>query len=92
MLCRTCFQRVSCAADEELTFESWQFVAIVSLAMAVSLFAYRLMEVKYWSRKSLACSSTKSDLRASTAALPMFMMLLVQVALEQDNIWQENDK
>ena len=45
-----------------------------------------LIEVKYWSKKSLAWSKTTSALRASTGAVPKFMTLLMHVDFEHDKI------
>lgn len=49
---------------------------------------YRRIDVKYWSRKSFACSRTTSGFRTSVVTsekLPPYIMLLMQMAREHDN-------
>lgn len=51
-------------------------------------FTYRRIDVKYWSRKSLACSSTTSGLRASVVINGKFApctMLPMQMVREHAN-------
>lgn len=60
----------------------------LGVCLVGGVFTYRRIDVKYWSRKSLACSSTTSGLRASVVINGKFApctMLPMQTAREHAN-------